>query len=329
MHIHQREMCVNIETGLLRALTFKLSGTNWWYSSHRIHPQAEQMWLLRYLVIIMTLIFERTLIRKKGRKLDFLCHLLKEKDFILAMWLVGFWPSWPFSSSSLLWLYTGEFLFLHNLSLIQYPVFPKAARCSNNAQISQEFPFFLTDRHKKSKFADPGMSNLTYSNPSYRTSTQEVKIETSQKPPIYNQLRYKKEVTKSLTWTFLLFNSRMDLWMNPWRFGRLPTGLGGCWVTAETADAAICLWSLLKPALILSFSLSSLQLSHPYNSLSPFIFWPALSHGEVVAQHDGVLSLSSHCMSLSVQFHSFSFASVFLSDSDIPAARFKNNSKSF
>lgn len=38
------------------------------------------------------------------------------------------------------------------------------------------------------------MSNLTYSNPSYRTSTQEVKIETSQKPPIYNQLRYKKEV---------------------------------------------------------------------------------------------------------------------------------------
>ncbi|KAA8596151.1 hypothetical protein FQN60_011442 [Etheostoma spectabile] len=48
-------------------------------------------------------------------------------------------------------------------------------------------------RHKKSKFADPGVSNLTYSNPSYRTSTQEVKIEASQKPPIYNQLRYKKE----------------------------------------------------------------------------------------------------------------------------------------
>lgn len=41
------------------------------------------------------------------------------------------------------------------------------------------------------------MSNLTYSNPSYRTSTQEVKIEASQKPPIYNQLRYKKEVTNS------------------------------------------------------------------------------------------------------------------------------------
>uniref|UniRef100_A0AAY4CI19 Low-density lipoprotein receptor-related protein 4 n=1 Tax=Denticeps clupeoides TaxID=299321 RepID=A0AAY4CI19_9TELE len=49
-------------------------------------------------------------------------------------------------------------------------------------------------KHKKSKFADPGVSNLTYSNPSYRTSTQEVKIEAAQKPPIYNQLRYKKEV---------------------------------------------------------------------------------------------------------------------------------------
>uniref|UniRef100_A0AAR2JUY7 Low-density lipoprotein receptor-related protein 4 n=1 Tax=Pygocentrus nattereri TaxID=42514 RepID=A0AAR2JUY7_PYGNA len=52
---------------------------------------------------------------------------------------------------------------------------------------------YIIYRHKKSKFADPGVSNLTYSNPSYRTSTQEVKIETAQKPPIYNQLRYKKE----------------------------------------------------------------------------------------------------------------------------------------
>uniref|UniRef100_A0AAY5EVI9 Low-density lipoprotein receptor-related protein 4 n=1 Tax=Electrophorus electricus TaxID=8005 RepID=A0AAY5EVI9_ELEEL len=52
---------------------------------------------------------------------------------------------------------------------------------------------FIIYRHKKSKFADPGISNLTYSNPSYRTSTQEVKIEAAQKPPIYNQLRYKKE----------------------------------------------------------------------------------------------------------------------------------------
>lgn len=58
--------------------------------------------------------------------------------------------------------------------------------------------FFPFNRHKKSKFADPGVSNLTYSNPSYRTSTQEVKIEASQKPPIYNQLRYKKEVNPNL-----------------------------------------------------------------------------------------------------------------------------------
>lgn len=54
--------------------------------------------------------------------------------------------------------------------------------------------YFLLSRHKKFKFADPGVSNLTYSNPSYRTSTQEVKIETAQKPAINNQLRYKKEV---------------------------------------------------------------------------------------------------------------------------------------
>ncbi|CAB1318240.1 unnamed protein product, partial [Coregonus sp. 'balchen'] len=53
--------------------------------------------------------------------------------------------------------------------------------------------YVIGGAHKKSKFADPGVSNLTYSNPSYRTSTQEVKIETSQKPAIYNQLRYKKE----------------------------------------------------------------------------------------------------------------------------------------
>lgn len=48
-------------------------------------------------------------------------------------------------------------------------------------------------RHRKSKFTDPGMGNLTYSNPSYRTSTQEVKIEAVPKPAIYNQLCYKKE----------------------------------------------------------------------------------------------------------------------------------------
>uniref|UniRef100_A0A8C2MKS1 Low density lipoprotein receptor-related protein 4 n=1 Tax=Cricetulus griseus TaxID=10029 RepID=A0A8C2MKS1_CRIGR len=48
-------------------------------------------------------------------------------------------------------------------------------------------------RHRKSKFTDPGMGNLTYSNPSYRTSTQEVKIEAVPKPAMYNQLSYKKE----------------------------------------------------------------------------------------------------------------------------------------
>nr|XP_014343518.1 PREDICTED: low-density lipoprotein receptor-related protein 4 [Latimeria chalumnae] len=56
-------------------------------------------------------------------------------------------------------------------------------------------------RHKKSKFPDPGVSNLTYSNPSYRTSTQEVKIETVQKPSIYNQLRYKKEAANDNNYT--------------------------------------------------------------------------------------------------------------------------------
>lgn len=48
-------------------------------------------------------------------------------------------------------------------------------------------------RRRMSKFTDPGMGNLTYSNPSYRTSTQEVKIEAVPKPTMYNQLCYKKE----------------------------------------------------------------------------------------------------------------------------------------
>uniref|UniRef100_A0A8B9C424 Low-density lipoprotein receptor-related protein 4 n=1 Tax=Anser brachyrhynchus TaxID=132585 RepID=A0A8B9C424_9AVES len=52
---------------------------------------------------------------------------------------------------------------------------------------------FIIYRHNKSKFTDPGLGNLTYSNPSYRTSTQEVKIETIPKPTMYNQLCYKKE----------------------------------------------------------------------------------------------------------------------------------------
>lgn len=42
------------------------------------------------------------------------------------------------------------------------------------------------------------MGNLTYSNPSYRTSTQEVKIEAVPKPTMYNQLCYKKEVTMEI-----------------------------------------------------------------------------------------------------------------------------------
>lgn len=65
----------------------------------------------------------------------------------------------------------------------------------NSKPVTSDLFIVVLNRHKKSKFADqPGLSNLTYSNPSYRTSTQEVKIEASQRPPIYNQLRYKKEV---------------------------------------------------------------------------------------------------------------------------------------
>uniref|UniRef100_A0A8C8RFF6 Low-density lipoprotein receptor-related protein 4 n=1 Tax=Pelusios castaneus TaxID=367368 RepID=A0A8C8RFF6_9SAUR len=56
-------------------------------------------------------------------------------------------------------------------------------------------------RHKKSKFTDPGLGNLTYSNPSYRTSTQEVKIETIPKLALYNQLCYKKEAGHDHSYT--------------------------------------------------------------------------------------------------------------------------------
>lgn len=55
-----------------------------------------------------------------------------------------------------------------------------------------------SSRHNKSKFTDPGLGNLTYSNPSYRTSTQEVKIESIPKPAMYNQLCYKKEVRAAI-----------------------------------------------------------------------------------------------------------------------------------
>lgn len=56
-------------------------------------------------------------------------------------------------------------------------------------------------RHNKSKFTDPGLGNLTYSNPSYRTSTQEVKIESIPKPTMYNQLCYKKETGPDHSYT--------------------------------------------------------------------------------------------------------------------------------
>lgn len=71
-------------------------------------------------------------------------------------------------------------------------------------------PDFSSWRHRKSKFTDPGMGNLTYSNPSYRTSTQEVKLEAAPKPAMYNQLCYKKEVTMaSSTSVFLGFGERV------------------------------------------------------------------------------------------------------------------------
>ncbi|KAM6444695.1 low-density lipoprotein receptor-related protein 4 [Rhynochetos jubatus] len=56
-------------------------------------------------------------------------------------------------------------------------------------------------RHNKSKSTDPGLGNLTYSNPSYRTSTQEVKIEAVPKPTMYNQLCYKKETGPDHSYT--------------------------------------------------------------------------------------------------------------------------------
>lgn len=202
------------------------------------------------------------------------------------------------------------------------------------AAISQEFPFFLTDRHKKSKFADPGMSNLTYSNPSYRTSTQEVKIEASQKPPIYNQLRYKKEVTKSLAWTLLLFTSG---WVNGWvggfvdesmTFSQVAHGLG--WMLGSdrrlTLPSALIL-SLSLSLSILTAALSSLQLPLSLYLLtctaprrgsgsawrrSVFIF----SHAWAPSQLSWPCSFTASCLLLYF----------FLSDSDIPAARFKNDS---
>lgn len=139
---------------------------------------------------------------------------------------------------------------------------------------------FGIDRHKKSKFADPGVSNLTYSNPSYRTSTQEVKIEASQKPPIYNQLRYKKEVTgREVETTHLLcvffniFERKVKVKVNPRR-----TSVGP--LRSDLIVLKYCNISL-SPSLHTA-ALSSLQLP-----LSLYL----LTHscrGEVVTQHEGV-----------------------------------------
>ena len=62
----------------------------------------------------------------------------------------------------------------------------------------------LFQRHKRSKLTDAAAGSLTYTNPSYRTSTQEVKIEATPKPAMCNQLCYKKEVNmKSCIWEFV------------------------------------------------------------------------------------------------------------------------------
>lgn len=138
------------------------------------------------------------------------------------MWSVEFWPSWLFWSSSLLWSFTGQSPAWHFFTFLLLGLKQRVQLPSFNLQANRSIckpcavPTRFLNRHKKSKFADPGVSNLTYSNPSYRTSTQEVKIEASQKPPIYNQLRYKKEVTNCLdtevkATDFSLFNRWMDL----------------------------------------------------------------------------------------------------------------------
>lgn len=63
------------------------------------------------------------------------------------------------------------------------------------------------------------MGNLTYSNPSYRTSTQEVKIEAIPKPAMYNQLCYKKEVKIKIYIQggvlFFVFGGGMDMLQLP------------------------------------------------------------------------------------------------------------------
>lgn len=51
----------------------------------------------------------------------------------------------------------------------------------------------LIYRHRRAKLSDPALGTLTYSNPSYRTSTQEVKIEAVHRPSICHLQRHRKE----------------------------------------------------------------------------------------------------------------------------------------
>lgn len=79
------------------------------------------------------------------------------------------------------------------------------------------------------------MGNLTYSNPSYRTSTQEVKIEAIPKPAMYNQLCYKKEVKiKIYIQGGCLFVFFSFFWEGKNMF-QLPEWISeGCWVVPST-----------------------------------------------------------------------------------------------
>ncbi|XP_077317486.1 low-density lipoprotein receptor-related protein 4-like isoform X1 [Lithobates pipiens] len=51
----------------------------------------------------------------------------------------------------------------------------------------------LIYRHRRAKLSDPALGTLTYSNPSYRTSAQEVKIEAVHRPSICHLQRHRKE----------------------------------------------------------------------------------------------------------------------------------------
>ncbi|CAI9607028.1 unnamed protein product [Staurois parvus] len=51
----------------------------------------------------------------------------------------------------------------------------------------------LIYRHRRAKLSDPALGTLTYSNPSYRTSTQEVKIEAVHRPSVCHLQRHRKE----------------------------------------------------------------------------------------------------------------------------------------